>query len=96
MTQNVELMLAGLKANPNEVAKRGIDIVFISEMEQELYRLKIKNSEQEKLKSDLKIKTEELNTSVDKVSKLLSEAKKVVKLALPQAQWKQFGMDDKR
>lgn len=35
MTQNAELMLAGLKANPNEVAKRGIDIVFISEMEQE-------------------------------------------------------------
>lgn len=65
-------------------------------MEKEINELETNNIEQEKLKSALKLKTEELNTSVDKVSKLHSEAKKVVKLALPQAQWIEFGMEDKR
>ncbi len=96
ITQNAELMLAGLKANASEVEKRGIDAEFISAMEKEINELKTNNVEQEKIKSALKSKTEELNTSVHKVSKRHSEAKKVVKLALPQAQWKQFGMDDKR
>lgn len=96
IAQNAELMLAGLKANISEVEKRGVDAEFISKMENEINRLKINNIEQEKLKSALKLKTEEVNASVDNVSKLFSEAKKVVKLALPQAQWIEFGMDDKK
>lgn len=94
--QDAEMMLVGLKANTTEVEKRGVDSAFIAKLEEEVKTLKTKNAEQEKLKADLKTKTEEVNTSESKVSKTMSEAKKVVKLAIPQSQWKEFGINDKR
>lgn len=91
--QDAEMMLVGLKANTAEVEKRGADSAFIAKLEEEL---KTQNAEQEKLKADLKTKTEQVNASESNVSKTMSEAKKVVKLAIPQSQWGEFGINDKR
>ena len=76
------LMISGLRNNAAEVNRRGIDASFITEYE--------------RLKAELKMKTEAALTKRKQVESKLSEAKKVVKLSLPQAQWVEFGMEDKR
>ena len=90
------LMIAGLRNNAAEVNRRGIDASFITEYENELQELEKLDAEQERLKAELKMKTEAALTKRKQVESKLSEAKKVVKLSLPQAQWVEFGMEDKR
>jgi len=90
------LMIAGLRNNAAEVNRRGIDASFITEYENELQELERLDAEQERLKAELKMKTEAALTKRKQVESKLSEAKKVVKLSLPQAQWVEFGMEDKR
>ena len=90
------LMIAGLRNNVAEVNRRGIDASFITEYENELQELERLDAEQERLKAELKMKTEAALTKRKQVESKLSEAKKVVKLSLPQAQWVEFGMEDKR
>lgn len=96
ITHKSELMTKGLKANSAEVAKRGLTSEFITKMETAIQEMKERNAAQEKTKALLKMQTEAFNEKVNEVSKLLSEAKKVVKLSHPQAQWIEFGMEDKR
>ena len=54
------------------------------------------NKEQERLKSELKSKTEELNLFKDKLNESYSLAKKTVKLAEPQPNWVVYGITDKK
>lgn len=89
-------MSTGLKNQSEAVAKRGIDTDFITQLEKEREAAIALNDEQERLKAELKAKTEALDAKVKSISVLLSEAKKVVKLAIPQAGWKEFGIQDKR
>lgn len=91
-----QVMATGLKANQAEVARKGIDTGFVTELEKTRLEAIALNDEQEKFKSALKIKTEELNAKMDIISAKLSEAKKVVKLSIPKAQWLEFGIGDKR
>ncbi|VDH03432.1 hypothetical protein [Bergeyella zoohelcum] len=91
-----ELMLKGLQANATEVAKRGLTAEFLSTMQEAIQEMKKRNAEQEKTKALLKMQTEAFNEKMEEVTKMLSESKKVVKLSLPQAQWIEFGMTDKR
>lgn len=96
MISRTQVMVTALKANAEQVAKRGIDEPFVTEMEQFRQEAKTLNDEQEKLKADLKTKTDVLNTKMEALTKKYSEAKKVVKLDFPQTQWKEFGIEDKR
>ena len=52
-----QVMATGLKANQAEVARRGIDTGFVTELEKTRLEAIALNDEQEKLKSALKIKT---------------------------------------
>ena len=54
------------------------------------------NAEQEALKSRLKEKTTALDANMAELQQKVSEAKKVVKLAIPQASWKEFGITDSK
>ena len=54
------------------------------------------NKEQERLKSELKSKTEELNLLKDKLNESYALAKKTVKLAEPQLNWVAYGITDKK
>lgn len=92
----MQVMATGLKNKQQEVAKRGIDANFISELEQIRVEAISLNDEQERLKAELKTKTEALNAKMDTLYAKLSEAKKVVKLAIPQTGWLEFGITDKR
>ncbi len=91
-----QVMATGLKNNQAEIAKRGIGADFVTELEQIRIEAIALNDEQERLKAELKLKTEALNAKMDIIHTKLSEARKVVKLSIPQSQWLEFGIGDKR
>ena len=93
---NVQVMMAGLKANQEKLEKRGITGEFILSLGSTLNSAIDKNSEQEKLKADLKSATAALDYTLSQMSKMMSEATKLVKLEMPQEQWKEFGIQAKR
>ena len=53
-------------------------------------------SERDKLNAELTAKTMQLDDEMKKMKKLYSEAKERVKQDVPQEQWEQFGIDDKK
>jgi len=95
-TNELKTMIAGLKANPDAVAKRGLDAEFTAKMEKNLEVLKQLDNEQESLKAKLKTKTAELDAEVANLQALYSEAKKVVKMSVDQTGWREFGIEDKK
>ena len=95
-TNDTKTMLSGLKNNLDTVARRGIDKDFISRMESSLEIVKQLDNEQEQLKAMLKTKTTELDAELVKIKAMLSEAKKVVKMSIDQAGWREFGIEDKK
>jgi len=54
------------------------------------------DDEQEDLKAKLKTKTASLDSNIETLEKLLSEARKVVKLEMEKESWKSFGIADSR
>lgn len=96
MISQSQVMATGLKSKADEVAKRGIAPEFVTEMERLRSEAITLNDEQERLKAELKTKTEALNAKLEALSAKLSESKKVVKLAIPQSGWLEFGITDKR
>lgn len=91
-----EVMLAGLKNNRQQLEKRGLDQAFIDKMSADIADAVRLNNEQEALKAQLKVKTAELSDKMKELSKVNAEARKIVKIDIPQTQWKEFGIEDKR
>ena len=89
-------MLAGLKQNPERLAKRGLDSDFLSKYETTFGDAQTLDNEQEKLKAEQKSKTQVLLQRLKDLSALHSEAKKIVKIEMPNSTWKEFGIGDKR
>lgn len=90
-----KVMIDGLTGNLANLPK-GMDEAFVNSLTDSRTQVVALNSEQEKLKADLKTKTAELDTEIANMMKLYSEAKKRVKMDIPQEQWKEFGISDKR
>ena len=90
-----KVMIDGLTGNKDNLPK-GMDEAFVTSLTDSLARAVSLNSEQEKLKADLKTKTAELDAEITAMMKLYSEAKKRVKMDFPKEQWKEFGISDKR
>ena len=91
-----QLMTTGMQNNEAVAAQRGwlqTNNTGLINVRAEAIAL---NDEQEKLKAALKLKTAELEAKMTELNRLMTEAKKVVKLGFPQAQWKEFGVADKR
>jgi len=91
-----KVMLTGLQANAETVAVRGIDTAFITNLQNTITSCETLNGEQESLKAALKAKTAELDAQLAALKAMLSEAKKVVKLAINKTNWLEFGISDKR
>jgi hypothetical protein len=91
-----QLMLSGLNNNAKQLANCGITTEFIDKLSTGLTDATALDNEQEKLKSDLKTKTAELTVKLTAIAQFVAEAKKIVKLDLPQERWKEFGIDNKR
>ena len=93
---NAQVMLSGLKANKAALEKRGVNDEFVAGLETTLNNAIAKNNEQEKLKADLKASTAALDGLLASMKKIMSEAVTVVKLEMPQQQWKEFGIHAKK
>lgn len=91
-----DTMATALKANMPQVERRGIDPAFIDGFIDARRKLVEANIEQEKMKAALKLKTEEVSKYRESLNNYMKEIKRVVKLAIPQAQWIEFGIADKQ
>jgi len=91
-----KVMLRGLQKNADSVATRGINAEFVTNMQNIMSDAEQLNGEQEALKASLKAKTAELDDRVAKLKGMKSEAVKVVKLAVKQEKWVEFGIKAKR
>lgn len=91
-----QLMVAGLKNNAQEVQKRGIGSDFTSLLEKQCEEAIALNNEQERLKAELKAKTEEFVSKLNAIQEQMREANAVTKLAMPQARWREFGIETSR
>ena len=89
---SAQLITAGLRANLDKLAKRGMDEAFVAGMEGTLRQVHDLNAQQESLKARLKEKTAAVDATLANLKGQISESKKVVKLALDQPSWKQFGI----
>ena len=89
---SAQLITAGLRANLDKLANRGMEEGFVANMEGTIKQVHDLNAEQEALKARLKEKTSEVDTKLTNLKGQISESKKVVKLALDSASWKQFGI----
>ncbi len=90
------VMQSGMNNNATEAAGRGWSSEKNARLEVLRSEATALNDEQERLKAQLKMKTAELDAKMAELDTLMTEAKKVVKLGFPQAQWKEFGVTDKR
>ena len=74
----------------------GLGRTFIEEFTALREKVVAYTSEKEKLNAELTAKTMQLDDEIKKMKKLYSEAKDSVKQDVPQEQWEQFGIDDKK
>ena len=74
----------------------GLGRTFVDEFTALREKVVAYTSEKEKLNAELTAKTMQLDDEIKKMKKLYSEAKDRVKLDVPQEQWDQFGIDDKK
>lgn len=91
-----QVMLAGLKGNAEQVARRGLDEAFLTKLDTDQNSAVSMNNEQEKLKGDLGTKTDQLEAKLAELGSQVSEAQKIVKMDFDQSRWKEFGIDAKR
>ena len=90
-----QVMIKGIKDNQEVLARRQIDDTFADELQTDVDTCIALNGEQESLKAKLKAKTEELDKAMSAMNKKSSEARKIIKLDMPQSTWREFGIEDK-
>jgi hypothetical protein len=93
---DAQLMAAALDANLELLRKRGMTREFIEQLESSIKTISLKNIEQERLKGELHAATASIKFLKEQLHSQMKEAVKVVKLDIPQPQWKEYGIADKR
>lgn len=74
----------------------GLGTTFIDELTASREKVVAYDTEIEKLKADLAAKNMQLDDELKKMKKLYAEAKDRVKQDVPQEQWEEFGITDKK
>ena len=92
---DAQVMVKGIKDNQEVLSKRQIDDAFATDLQTDVDTCITLNGEQETLKAKLKSKTEELDKAMAAMKKKSSEARKIIKLDMPQSSWREFGIEDK-
>jgi hypothetical protein len=90
------VMASGIRANQDVLAQRKIDMAYADQLQAEIDTCIALNVEQETLKAKLKAKTEEFDKAFASMQKKATEARKIIKLDMPQSSWREFGINDKR
>jgi hypothetical protein len=91
-----EEMLAGLSAHAEELAKRGIDAAFITQLTSIHGNARDAHAERLAFKARMMEKTVERQQYLDAMQALYSVARKQVKIELPPETWREFGIVDQR
>ncbi|WP_132018204.1 hypothetical protein [Hydrogenispora ethanolica] len=89
-------MLAGLNANSEKLAKRGIDAQFLTQYTAEYQTAIDLDGEHEAAKARAKERTAAFHSQLEKADEYYAQARKLVKLEIPQDLWKEFGIYDER
>ena len=93
---DAQVMVKGIKDNQDVLVQRKIDEEFADNIQIYIDASIRLNGEQESLKAKLKEKTAQLDATMSALSKKTSEARKIIKIDMPQASWREFGIEDKR
>lgn len=91
-----KLMISGVKQQSDRLTRRGLDSKFVEKYERIFGDVQKLDKEQERLKANLKTKTETLQRKAKEMKALYSEAKKIVKIEMKNSTWREFGIQDKR
>jgi len=93
---DAQVMAKGIRDNEAVLAQRKVDGAFADNIQADIDACIQLNGEQESLKAKLKEKTAQLDATMSALSKKTSEARKIIKIDMPQASWREFGIEDKR
>ena len=93
---DTQVMVKGIRDNQKVLSQRKIDVKFADSVQTNIDLCVKLNGEQETLKAKLKTKTEELDAALTSLAKKTQEARKIIKLDMPQSTWLEFGIEDKR
>jgi outer membrane murein-binding lipoprotein Lpp len=94
--KKTELLISGLKNNPEVVKKTGLDENLVRELETENNVLNADNQELERIKKEAKEKSREANRKLTKLRKKYTEIKREVKKNTDYETWKQVGIKDRK
>lgn len=94
--EDFHLMLGGLSKNADRLSKRGISADFITKFSAAYDELLQLDRDQAALIARQKEKTVETIQKLTENRQYYREARKVVKLELPQESWKEFGVTAQR
>jgi hypothetical protein len=78
------------------LTRRGVGEEGIAKLEELTRIAKDNNNRQEFLKGELKKLSVMVTSSMRDLGKKYSEIKRIIKLDVPQAEWKKFAIDDKK
>jgi len=95
--QDSSIISDNIKLNSEKIGRYGIEVdSFTAEMDQNRKKALELNGKQDRLKSEQKQTTLELNQVLAKLEQDYARAKKTVKLAEPHAMWVAYGIHDKK
>jgi phospholipid N-methyltransferase len=89
-------MAQGITAHAETLVARKIGAEFASALQQEVDACIALNKEQEALNARLKEKTAAFDAALAAMRRRTAEARKIIKIDIPQTLWREFGIDDKR
>ncbi len=92
---SAQLMNAGINKNQSTLSTVGINQATAAEMQKKIDEALALNDEQESLKAQLKMKTDELEAKMDALNEEVARCRKLVKVVTPQAEWREFGIEAK-
>ena len=93
---DARLMTAGIRSHKDELAGVTLGEEQAAAIETLLNKISELDTQQEKLKAELKTCTVELDKQTKELDDALKDAKKRVKLTIPQSMWQEFGISDKK
>lgn len=94
--EEAQLFISGLTVNAEAVANRGIQAEFVTRLRTLLDEIRTSENTCKISKSTWMEETAHRNEKMEELEDLITEARKVVKLALPKESWRAFGIDDRR
>jgi hypothetical protein len=90
------LLAEAVGQNLEQLAKVGLDEAYVQALESQKKKVEDIDARQERLKADLKDTTEELNREMRALRQMVNRGRRLVKVEIPSARWKEFGIDAKQ